>query len=713
MENSVIESSVIENTTTDQNKVMQEESLEQNIYINRELSLLSFQYRVLELAKDVTIPLLNRLRFLCISSSNLDEFFEVRVSGLKRHELMGMPIQGPDYPDQTPVSEQLKQIREIAHMLVDDQYRVLNETLIPAMEEEGIYITRRTKWNKKQSDWVKEYFEDQLFPILTPIALDPAHPFPRVLNKSLNFIVSLKGKDAFGRSSELAVVQAPRALPRIIPLPEGIANHPHDFIFLSSVIHAHIDSIFPGMEVTGCYQFRVTRNSDLFLDHTKMDDLLHAVEGELFSRRYGDSVRLEIVNSCPEKLCNFLLKEFKLGEDDLYLVNGPVNLNRMENIIDLVDLPHLEYPKHNQVIPVNLKRNTNVFEALAKKDALIHLPFESFSPIIDMLQQASVDPNVVAIKQTLYRTGSDSMLVDILVNAARAGKEVTVIIELRARFDEAANIHLATYLQEAGAHVVYGVVGFKTHAKMMLITRREKGKIKNYAHLSTGNYHATTARHYTDIGLLTSDKKITQDVHKLFLQMTGMSKKSDLSTIIQSPFNLHQSILDFIEVEIKNALEGKSARIILKTNALTHKDIVDALYRASQAGVQIYLIIRSICTLRPGITGLSENIKVRSVLGRFLEHTRIYFFENDGDQRVWLSSADLMVRNLFHRIEASFPINDPTLKRRVIEEGLEPYISCERDAWDLQQDSSFARSVEAGDFTYQSAQQFLMELHQP
>ncbi len=694
------------------NSMQQEKEIEnQELYINRELSLLSFQFRVLELAKDESIPLLNRLRFLCISSSNLDEFFELRVSGLKRQVLMGMSVQGADYPDQTPASEQLKQIRHLAHGLVDEQYRVLNETIIPAMEKEGIHITRRTHWNSKQSTWVKKYFEDQLFPILTPIALDPAHPFPRVLNKSLNFIVSLKGKDAFGRSSELAIVQAPRALPRIIPLPNEIANYQNEFIFLSSVIHAHIDSIFPGMEVTGCYQFRVTRNSDLFLDHSKMDDLLHAVEGELFSRRYGDTVRLEIVDSCPEKLSTFLLKEFKLGEDDLYLVNGPVNLNRMENIINLIDRPNLEFKQHSPVIPANLGRNSNIFDVIAKKDILVHLPFESFSPIIDLLQQASVDPDVVAIKQTLYRTGSDSMLVDILVNAARSGKEVTVIIELRARFDEAANIHLATYLQEAGAHVVYGVVGFKTHAKMLLITRREKGKIRNYAHLSTGNYHATTARHYTDMGLLTCDKKITKDVHKLFLQMTGMSKKSDVNNILQSPFTLYKSILQFIEIETKNAKAGKPARIILKTNALTHKDIIDALYQASQAGVQIDLIVRSICCLRPGIKGISENIRVISVLGRFLEHTRIYYFENNGDPNVWLSSADMMERNLFHRVETGFPLNDHDIKKRVINEGLEPYLTNNIKAWILNDNGEYSKAPVENPEEEKSAQQYLMDLH--
>ncbi len=684
-----------------------------NLYINRELSLLSFQFRVLELAKDESIPLLNRLRFLCISSSNLDEFFEVRVSGLQRHVLMGMSVQGADYPDQTPATVQLKEIRKLTHKLVDEQYKVLNETLIPAMEDEGIHLTRRTKWNKAQSDWVKKYFEDQLFPILTPIALDPAHPFPRVLNKSLNFIVSLKGKDAFGRSSELAIVQAPRALPRIIPLPDEVATKPDEFIFLSSVIHAHIDSIFPGMEVTGCYQFRVTRNSDLFLDHNDMDDLLHAVEGELFSRRYGDTVRLEIVNSCPEKLCNFLLKEFKLGADDLYMVNGPVNLNRMENIIDLVDCPDLEFIPHAQVVPSNLGRNTNIFKAIAKKDILVHLPFESFSPVIDLLQQASTDPQVVAIKQTLYRTGSDSVLVDMLVNAARSGKEVTVIIELRARFDEAANIHLATYLQEAGAHVVYGVVGYKTHAKMLLITRREKNKIKNYTHLSTGNYHPTTARHYTDMGLLTCDKKITKDVHKLFLQMTGMSKKSDVNTLMQSPFTLFSSILKYIERELNNAKAGKPARIIIKINGITHKEIIDALYAASQAGVQIDLIVRSICSLRPGIKGVSENIQVRSVVGRFLEHSRIYYFENGGDPDVWLSSADLMERNLFHRVEASFPINDPLLKKRVINEGLTPYLDNDEDAWILQSDGEYIQAIDEKTEETVSAQKYLMDLHKP
>ncbi len=655
-----------------------------SLYINRELSFLQFQHRVLEQAKDESVPLINRLKFLCISCTNLDEFFEVRVAGLKRQVMLDIPLLGADHPDQMSPQEQLKEVRTIAHEFITEQYKVLNESLIPALAKHEIALTRRSKWSDKQVNWVKNYFETQLFPILTPIALDPAHPFPRVLNKSLNFIISLEGKDAFGRSSEFAIVQAPRALPRIIRLPQEVSEVRDEFIFLSSVMHAHIESLFPGMNVQGCYQFRLTRNSDLDIDKQEdMDDLLHAVEGELISRKYGDSVRLEVVKDCPENLTKYLMKEFQLGIDDVYCVDGPVNLNRLINIKDNLDRPELEYAPFTAAVFPNLTRGHNIFEEISNKDILLHHPYESFSPIIELLQQAATDKHVVAIKQTLYRTGSDSVLVDLLADAARAGKEVTVIIELRARFDEEANINLATQLQQAGAHVVYGVVGFKTHAKMLLITRREKKTLKNYVHLSTGNYHAGTAKQYTDLGFITCDKSIGSDVQKLFLQLTGVSKKRNLSQLLHSPFTLHNSLISRIRQEAENAQQGKPAKIIAKMNALTHKEIIEELYKASQAGVKIDLIIRSLCCLRPGIKGISENITVRSIVGRFLEHSRIYYFENDGEKNVWLSSADWMERNLFFRVETCFPILDPKLKKRVIKEGLTNNLADNCQSWKL------------------------------
>ena len=653
------------------------------LYINRELSLLAFNLRVLEQAKDTAIPLLERLRYLCISSSNLDEFFEIRVAGLIQMAALESVQAGPD--NMAP-QEQLAQISAQAHELVTEQYRVLNEELLPALEQESIHFIKRQEWNDQQASWIKEYFENELLPILSPMGLDPAHPFPRILNKSLNFIVQLKGKDAFGRTSGMAVVQAPRALPRLIKLP-GEANN---FVFLSSIIHAHVDDLFPGMKVLGCYQFRVTRNSDLFVDAEEVDDLLRAVEGELGSRRFGDEVRLEVADNCPDELSRFLLDQFELTADDLYSVNGPVNLNRLMSLPDMVNRPDLNFTAFTPGMPQRLSHANDIFQALRKGDLLLHHPFESFVPVIDFLRQAASDPKVLAIKQTLYRTGPDSAVVDALVSAARAGKEVTVVVELRARFDEEANIALANRLQEAGAHVVYGVVGYKTHAKMILVVRRESGKLRHYVHLGTGNYHARTARIYTDYGLLSADPGLGSDVHKMFLQLTSLGRGSKLTKMLQAPFTLYSGMLERIEREAEHARAGKPARIIAKMNALVEANVIRALYLASQAGVEIDLIIRGICCLRPGLPGISENIQVRSIIGRFLEHPRIYYFENAGESELFCSSADWMERNLHHRVESCFPIEDKKIKERVSKE-LNYYLQDTMQAWELQSDGSYHR----------------------
>ncbi|MFO7594129.1 MAG: polyphosphate kinase 1 [Pseudomonadota bacterium] len=674
------------------------------LYINRELSLLAFNRRVLEQAKDENTPLLERLRFLCISSSNLDEFFEIRVAGLIQKAAMSSVQAGPD--NMTP-SEVLGQISIQAHDLVDEQYRVLNEVLLPELEKEQIRFLKRQSWNSAQAEWVKNYYEHELLPILSPIGLDPAHPFPRILNKSLNFIVSLKGKDAFGRTSGMAIVQAPRALPRLIKLPPECANGHNDFIFLSSVIHAHVDDLFPGMKVKGCYQFRVTRNSDLFVDEEEVDDLLRAVEGELPSRRYGDEVRLEVADNCPPEVSRFLLDEFELSDDDLYTVNGPVNLNRLMNLPDKVDRSDLIFPSFTPGLPARLSLSSNIFQAIRKGDLLLHHPFESFLPVIDFLKQAASDPKVLAIKQTLYRTGPDSAVVDALVQAARAGKEVTVVVELRARFDEEANIALANRLQEAGAHVVYGVVGYKTHAKMILVVRRENNHLRHYVHLGTGNYHARTARLYTDYGLLSSQPQLGEDVHKLFLQLTSLGRGSKLSKLLQSPFTLHTGMLERIERETVHARKGKPARIIAKMNALVEQKVIRALYAASQAGVKIDLIVRGICCLRPGIPGVSDNIHVRSIIGRFLEHTRVFYFLNDGKEEIFGSSADWMERNLYNRVETCFPIEDKTLRERLLRE-LECYLNDNMQAWELQSDGNYLR-LSPGDKEPLSAQQKLLK----
>ncbi|HXF79794.1 MAG TPA: polyphosphate kinase 1 [Usitatibacter sp.] len=658
-------------------------------YLNRELQALEFNRRVLAQAEDRTVPLLERLKFLCIVSSNLDEFFEIRVSGLKEQIKLGTKATGPDGMDPLAV---FRQVSARAQGIVEKQYRLFNEEVLPALAKEKIRFLRRSEWTPSQQEWIRDYFFREMMPVLTPIGLDPSHPFPRVFNKSLNFAVELEGRDAFGRDSRAAIVQAPRVLPRVIMLPKKVAHGPTDFIFLTSILHAHVGELFSGMSVLGCYQFRVTRNSDLFVEEEEVKDLRKALQGELPQRHFGDAVRLEVADNMSESMTRFLLGQFGLEGDDLYTVAGPVNLVRLMSIPDQVNRPDLEYPLFEPGLPKAFAKGRDIFETIRKGDQLLHRPFQSFQPVIEFIQQAARDPRVVAIKQTVYRTGTDSVIMQTLIDAARAGKEVTVVVELMARFDEEANINWAARLEEVGAHVVYGVVGHKTHAKMALVVRREEGRLVRYAHLGTGNYHPRTAKLYTDFDLLTADEQVCGDVNEVFQQLTGLGKVTKLKHVWQSPFTLHAKVLEAIENETRIAKAGKPARIVAKMNALLEPQVIEALYRASKAGVKVDLIVRGLCALRPGVPGLSENIRVRSIIGRFLEHTRIFEFKGGGQTLVRLSSADWMDRNFFRRIELSFPITDAKLKRRVVGEGLKPYLDDNTQAWEMQPDGTFKRA---------------------
>ena len=676
------------------------------LYINRELSILEFNKRVLAQAKDESVPLLERLNYLCISCSNLDEFFEVRVASVIEMVTMDPDTRGID--GLTP-NEQLDLISTYTRKLVTDQYDVLNTILLPKLKEENIHFVRRQQWTESQSKWLETYFNEEILPILTPVGLDSAHPFPRILNKSLNFIISLTGKDAFGRNSGRAVLQAPRSLPRTIKLPsKETGSGPNDFVFLSSIIHAFIDQLFHGMIIKGCYQFRVTRNSDFFVDDDAIDDLLLAVQGELAMRNYGDEVRLEIDANCPDETVSFLLDRFDMTRDRLFLVDGPVNLSRVQEINDLIlDRPELKFTPFKPTIPAELTRQKDIFLAIRRNDILLHQPFESFLPVVDFIRQAAADPDVLAIKQTLYRTGANSPIVGALVKAARSGKVVTVVIELRARFDEKANIDLAYKLQEAAVHVVYGVVGYKTHAKMCLVLRREGKQLRNYVHLGTGNYHPKTAQIYTDYGLFSCDKELGEDVRRVFTQLTSLGKVTKLNKLIQSPFTLHSGLMEKIEREIRHAKAGKPAKIIIQVNAVVEPLAIQALYRASQAGVKIQMIVRGMCCLRPNIAGISENIEVRAIVGRFLEHARIYAFHNDGNQEVYASSADLMNRNMFKRVEVCFPIENKKLAQRILR-NLGLYLSDNSQAWIMQSDGSYVRATRGKDEPIIQAQAMLL-----
>ncbi len=654
-------------------------------YINRELSLLEFNERVLAQALDTRIPLLERLKFLCISSNNLDEFFEIRVAGLKQRLELGSNQPGADG---LSITEQLQAIHDRTRSLVDAQYACLNEVLLPALRHQGIELLARATWNTDTAQWLERYFEREVEPVLSPLGLDPARPFPRIQNKSLNFIVRLAGQDAFGRDTGLAIVQAPRSLPRVVALPEEDGRK--RVVLLTGIVQQFVSKLFSGMEVLGCYQFRVTRNSDLFVDDEEVDDLRRALEGELAHRRYGAAVRLEVSRDCPPDLDSFLMRQFTLAEVDFYEVSGPVNLNRLEAIYDLVQRPDLKYPIFTPGLPRRVAGSTDLLAVIRQKDVLLHHPFHSFGPVLDFLRGAAADPRVLAIKQTLYRTGNESPIVDALVAAAQSGKDVTVIVELRARFDEEANIELSNRLQEAGAHVMYGVVGFKTHCKMSMVVRRESDGLRRYCHLGTGNYHPRTARGYTDYSLFTCDPDIGQDVHELFLQLTSLTQTPRLTKLLQSPFGLHAAIVEKIDREAQHARAGRPGRIIGKMNSLVDPQVIEALYHASRAGVQIDLIVRGLCALRPGIPGVSENIRVRSIVGRFLEHSRVFFFGNDSASELYLASADWMERNFFRRVEIAFPVREQTHRERILRD-LDSYLADNMQAWSLGRDGRYVR----------------------
>jgi polyphosphate kinase len=666
--------------------------------IDRDLSILAFNERVLAQATRTDVPLGERLRYLCIASSILDEFFEIRLSDLidEMREAGGWTPRAAHWPAYVRISQR-------AHQLVEAQYALLNGTVMPALARRGVVVLNHQQRNAAQRRWVRDFFEREVRPLLTPIGLDPSHPFPQVLNKSLNFIVQLEGKDAFGRAATIAIVKVPRVLPRVIPLPAKVTPGQQAFVMLTSVIRAHLEDVFPGRTVAGFSQFRVTRDSDLWVDEREVHNLRQAMRMELTQRHFGHPLRLEVLRTCPPPLEALLREQFQLPDEAVYRVDGPVNLVRLNQLADHLIEPALRWPPFVPAWPARLApaaEGADFFDAIRRGDILLHHPFESFEPVIAFLRAAALDPRVVAIRMTLYRTGAASVLVDLLAEAARRGKEVTVVVELKARFDEEANINLAERLEAVGVQVVYGVVGLKTHAKLLLVLRREdvgsrsgkaplRQRLARYAHLGTGNYHPTTTKLYTDFGMLTADAEICTDVERVFLHLTSLTKVERLTHLWLAPFMLHKRVLAAIANEAQLAAAGKGGRIIAKMNALVDEATINALYAASQAGVKIDLIVRGACALRPGVKGLSENIAVRSIVGRLLEHHRIYYFGNGGAEDVYLSSADWMGRNLFRRIEVAWPVRDKKLKRRVIQEGLRAYLDDTAEAWSLAPDGSY------------------------
>jgi polyphosphate kinase len=674
------------------------------LFLSRELAALEFNFRVLAQARDPSTPVLERLRFLSIVANNLDEFFEVRVAMLKHHHQFGSAAPGPDG---IASGELLAHIRERVLDLVGAQYATWHDELGPALAAENIHFLTRKQWNARQRRWLQGYFENEVLPVLSPLGLDPAHPFPRILNKTLNIAVVLQGRDAFGHEGHMALVRAPRSLPRIIRIPDEVGGTGDHHVFLAELLQAFVDMMFPGFKVAGSYQFRVTRNSELIVEE-EVDNLARALTEELLGRGYARPVRLEIGSDCPQSIVSMLIANFQLEETDVYRCDGPVNIIRAGTVYDDIDRPDLKFPRFTPAIPPALNGAKRIFDVLSQRDILLHHPYESFNAVVDLLREAVQDPDVLAIKQTLYRAGKDTPLVDLLIEAARKGKDVTVVIELRARFDEEANIRFATRLQEVGVQVVYGVVGFKTHAKMMLIVRRENGHLRRYSHLSTGNYHQANSRLYTDIGLMTADPEIGEDLHKVFQQLSGLGPMISLKRLLHSPFTLYNGIIEKIEREAAHARSGRPARIVAKLNALNEAHVIEALYAAAQAGVDIDLIVRGACTLRPGLPGISERIRVRSIVGRFLEHSRVYWFANDGEPEIYCASADWMERNLMRRIEIAFPIIDPQLAKRVYDETLANYLADNTQAWLLDSDGHYQRATPGADAPY-TAQQVLLE----
>ena len=670
--------------------------------LNRERSILEFNRRVLAQARRTDVPLLERLRYICIVSSNMDEFFEVRFADA---------LEAARLTDELDDDEDLARVVIEAHALIDEQYRIFNEEVMPALAAERIVIINHADRTEAQRQWVSQFFHREVQPLLVPLGLDPAHPFPQVANKSLNFIAQLAGADAFGRENSIAIIKVPRVLPRVIRLPDRLTGGQQGFVMLSSVIRAHLAELFPGRQVLAFSQFRVTRDSDMDVDEDDVTNLRQALRSELTTRHYGREIRLEVVNTCPPELAQFLLNQFDLPAAALYRVNGPVNLVRMNTLIDLAVAPKLRFAPHEPAWPVaQLPRGRRVMDCMAERDILLHQPFESFDPVVQFLREAVEDPKVLAIKQTIYRTGTESVLMELLIEAARRGKEVLAVVELKARFDEEANINWAERLERVGVQVVYGIVGLKTHAKLLLATRKEGRHMVRYAHLSTGNYNSKTARLYTDLGFLTTDPEITADADAVFRHLASLNPLDHTKRLLVAPFDLQSTLVELIQKVAGAARAGRPARIVAKFNALTDPVLIEALVAAGQAGAEIDLIVRGACMLPPGVPGLSEKIRVRSVVGRFLEHTRVLYFrwgESERDEALYLSSADWMTRNMLRRIEIAWPVRDAALRQRVIDECLVPYLHDGRDAWLLGADGRHRRAGEDG----LSAQQALVARH--
>ncbi len=673
--------------------------------LDRDGSILAFNERVLDWARRPEVPLLERLRYLCIVSSNLDEFFEVRadlhMAAYRLQEFKGA------YNVDT-----FKAVYQDARNLVNEQYKLYNDVLLPSLEKEGIRILSHGSRNAAQKKWVQAYFRREVKPLLVPVGLDPAHPFPQVANKSLNFIVQLSGKDAFGRSNDIAIVKVPRVLPRVIPLPDKIAGKGKAFVLLSSVIRAHLNDLFPGRVVGQFSQFRVTRNSDLSVDEEEVENLRTALRKGLQHRQFGQALRLEVSDSCTEHLSGFLLNQFSLPDTALFRAAGPVNLVRLSQLIDWVDDPQLVFPPYQSSFPKQLNQSSSIFARIQQGDVLVHQPFESFDGVLAFLKEAVEDPNVLAIKQTIYRTGSDPAMINLLREAVRRGKEVTAVVELKARFDEEANINWAEQLESIGAQVVYGVVGLKTHAKMLLVTRREGRLLKRYGHLSTGNYNPRTAKLYTDLSYLTCDPRMTADMETLFVHLASPSRMGRMSKLWTAPFQLQHKLTEKIEAVGEAAAKGLPARVVAKMNSLTDPVLIHALIVAGQKGAQIDLIVRGACMLPAGIPGKTDNIRVRSIIGRFLEHSRVFFFEAGADQDIYLSSADWMTRNMTRRVELAWPVLDLPLRQRIVDECLLAYLHDTRNAWTLSADGKYRR-VEKQGHKPQSAQALLMQKYSP
>jgi polyphosphate kinase len=673
--------------------------------LSREQAILEFNRRVLAQALRDDVPLLERLRYITIVSSNMDEFFEVRFADV---------LDASRLPGSGVTRAEMAEVAAHAHHVIDEQYAAFNEVVMPALKEQGIVVLNHAERDEAQRRWVDGFFQKQVRPLLVPVGLDPAHPFPQVANKSLNFIVKLGGRDAFGRDNAIAIVKVPRVLPRVIRLPAALTPGVQAFVLLSSVIRAHLAELFPGRTVEAFSQFRVTRDSDLDVDEDDITNLRQALRSSLTTRHFGQAIRLEVVSSCPAELSELLLEQFDLPEAALYRVNGPVNLVRLNQLIDQAEADALRFPPAEPAWPRTLPRQGSIFERLKGGDVLLHHPFESFEPVVAFLREAVHDPDVLAIKQTIYRTGAQSVLMDLLLEAARRGKEVMCVVELKARFDEEANINWAERLEAVGAQVVYGIVGLKTHAKLLLVTRREAGSrgpvLRRYAHLSTGNYNPKTARLYTDVGCLTADPDLTADADLVFQQLASLTRGKPPKRLLLAPTGLHRELIRLIGRCADAARGGFAARIVAKFNALTDEALIEALVAASQAGVEIDLVVRGACMLPAGVAGFTERIRVRSIVGRFLEHTRVLYFRwgaGEDDEALYLSSADWMSRNMQRRIEVAWPVRDAALRQRVIDECLVPYLHDAKDAWAQQPDGGYRRVGTDGP----SAQQALLALH--